>query len=115
RQVALPATGTRTISTCLRAVKLSAASSRSIQLQPERHGCGRWPLATTKTAGRRTAMRRAAKPRWPRSQKAGGGSGRDEAAGLGLDSAATIVRLPIRDREHRKTVNQIIYTSSLIA
>jgi len=35
-------------------------------------------LATTKTVGRRTGMRRAARPPWRRSPRAGGGSGRDE-------------------------------------
>jgi len=62
---------------------LSAASSRYTPRHSGRRGCGRWPLATTKTVGRRTAMRRAAKPRWPRSPRAGGGSGRDESARVG--------------------------------
>jgi hypothetical protein len=41
-----------------------------------RRGCGRYPSATTKTARRRTAMSRRARPRWRRSQRPGGGSDR---------------------------------------
>jgi hypothetical protein len=61
RQVALPATGTRTISTCLRAVKLSAASSRSMQRRSARRGCGRSPSGITRIARRPTGMRQRAR------------------------------------------------------
>jgi hypothetical protein len=37
-------------------------------------GCGRSPLGITKTARRRTATSRRARPRWPRSPGVGGGS-----------------------------------------
>ena len=61
------ATGTRTISTCLRAVKLSAASSRSMQLRLARLGYGRLCSAITRIERRRTAMPRPATPPWHRA------------------------------------------------
>jgi len=75
-----PVSGTTTISTFSPTVPLSVASSRSIPRQSGRRGCGRWPLATTKTVGRRTATSRRARPPWRRSPRAGVGSGRDENA-----------------------------------
>src|SRR5262249_6171256 len=38
-----------------------------------RRGCGRWPLGIMRTARLRTATRRRARRRWPRSPRVGGG------------------------------------------
>src|SRR5262249_61008767 len=52
---------------------LSSAASSSPPPRPwTHHGFGRWPIATSKTARRRTATSRRARPRWRRSPRAGG-------------------------------------------
>src|SRR5262245_44696141 len=54
--------------------------NRRVTWQAVRLGCGRWPSAITRTARRRTATSRRGRPRWRRSPRGGGGSGRDENA-----------------------------------
>src|SRR5262245_34339853 len=57
----------------------SGASSRPPPRLWTRRGCGRSPLGTTRTARRRTAMRRPARLRWQRSLRVGDGNSKTVA------------------------------------
>jgi hypothetical protein len=74
RLPAHPASGTTTISTCLRTAKLSVASIRPMRGRSARPGCGRSRSGTTKVARRPTATRRRGGLRWRRSPRVGGGN-----------------------------------------
>jgi len=60
--------------------------SRERLMEWRRRGCGRSPSDSTRTAGRRTATGRRARPRWRRSRRVGAGSERRGQAVRRLDS-----------------------------
>src|SRR5262249_30192589 len=68
------ASGARTTTTCCVRARSSAASSSPPPRPWARHGFGRWPIATSKTARRPMAMSRRTTLRWHRSLRAGVGN-----------------------------------------
>jgi hypothetical protein len=67
-----PASGATTTTMCLPRARPSVASSSLPHRPWARHGFGRWPMPTSKTARRLTATRRHARLRWQRSRRVGG-------------------------------------------
>src|SRR6516162_2877098 len=83
-----------TTTTCPPTASWSAASYESPPHRRERCGCGRLPLGIMRTALRRTATSRLARPRWPLSRKAGGATYRVDSKTVRLqasDDAESVV------------------------